>query len=172
MPLLQIVLEKILFNRADQQISFVGNGDLRSVYSKSQRGKCASNSLRITHCALDVDHCIKKPLINQQRRDNIGDKPMNRRTYLLLLLIIVCLSVPLAVSAQVTELAIISGSGQSGRPGQALEPFVVEGARSERDPCAKGTIVHFLPRQRLYSCEPDRMYWATTDDEGRSHRRR
>ena len=125
MPLLQIVLEKILFNRADQQISFVGNGDLRSVYSKSQRGKCASNSLRITHCALDVDHCIKKPLINQQRRDNIGNKPMNRRTYLPLLLIIVCLSIPSGAAAQYT-ITKISGDGQTGRPGQTLEPFIVE----------------------------------------------
>ena len=68
---------------------------------------------------------------------------MNRRIYLLLLLIIVCLSVPLALNAQVTELAVISGSGQTGRPGQTLEPFVVEARNQNGDPVS-GAFVGFL----------------------------
>ena len=50
---------------------------------------------------------------------------MNRRTYLLLLLIIVCLSIPSGAAAQYT-ITKISGDGQTGHPGQTLEPFVVE----------------------------------------------
>ena len=97
--------------------------------------------LRITHYSLDADHCIKKRLRNQQSRDNIGNKPMNRRTYLLLLLIIVCLSIPSGAAAQYT-ISIISGNGQTGHPGQALKPFVVE-VRQNGSPVR--VFVTFLP---------------------------
>ena len=64
---------------------------------------------------------------------------MNRRTYLLLLLII-CLSIPLAVNVQVTELAIISGDGQTGRPGQTLNPFIVEARNQNGDPVSEELV--------------------------------
>ena len=67
---------------------------------------------------------------------------MSQRTYLLLLLII-CLSIPLAVNAQVTELAIILGGGQTGRPGQTLEPFIVE-ARDQNGAPVSGELVGFI----------------------------
>ena len=67
---------------------------------------------------------------------------MNKPIYLLLLLPI-CLSIPLAVNAQVTELAIISGGGQTGRPGQTLKPFIVEARNQDGDP-VPGVLVVFI----------------------------
>ena len=108
-------------------------------------------------------HYIKKPLINQQHRANIRDKPMNQRTYLLLLLlIIVCLSIPLAVNAQVTALVIIEGDGQTGRPGQTLEPFIVE-ARDQNDNIVIGELVGFLQDSGSLS-----SILATTGSDGRA----
>ena len=68
---------------------------------------------------------------------------MNQRLYHVPLLLIICLSIPLAVNAQVTQLAIISGDGQTGRPGQALKPFVVEARDQNGNPVA-GTLVGFV----------------------------
>ena len=67
---------------------------------------------------------------------------MNKPIYLLLLLLI-CLSIPLAVTAQVTQLAQISGDGQTGRPGQTLNPLIVEARNQNGDPVT-GTLVGFL----------------------------
>jgi 5-hydroxyisourate hydrolase-like protein (transthyretin family) len=67
---------------------------------------------------------------------------MNQRLYLLLL--IICLSIPLAVDAQVAELVIISGDNQIGRTGQTLQPFVVEAQNQNGDPVS-GVIVTFAP---------------------------
>ena len=67
---------------------------------------------------------------------------MNRRTYLLLLLIIVCLSIPSGAAAQYT-LTKISGDGQTGNPGQTLQPFVVE-VRQNGNPVGAGIDVTFL----------------------------
>ncbi len=50
---------------------------------------------------------------------------MNQRFYLLLPLLIICLSIPSGAAAQYS-LTIISGDGQTGYPGQRLAPFVVE----------------------------------------------
>ena len=118
--------------------------------------------LRITNYALDADHCIKKPLINQQRRDNIGNKTMNRRTYLLLPLIIACLSIPLAIDAQVTRLEIISGDGQTGQPGQTLNPLIVE-AQDQNGDIVIGALVGFLQDSGSLS-----NITATTGSDGRA----
>ena len=65
---------------------------------------------------------------------------MNQRLYLLpLLLIIACFSIPSSAAAQYT-LTKISGDGQTGHPGQTLQPFVVE-----ISPAAAGVIVEFVP---------------------------
>ena len=66
---------------------------------------------------------------------------MNRRTYLFLLLIIVCLSIPSGAAAQYT-ITKISGDGQTGNPGQTLQPFVVE-VRQNGSPVR--VFVTFLP---------------------------
>ena len=67
---------------------------------------------------------------------------MNKPIYLLILLLI-CLSIPLAVNAQVTQLAQISGDGQTGRPGQTLKPLIVE-ARDQNGNPVPGVIVGFV----------------------------
>ena len=72
---------------------------------------------------------------------------MNQQIYRLLLLLIICLSIPLAVNAQVTGLAIISGDGQTGRPGQTLKPFIVE-ARDQDGDLVIGVLVGFVPETR------------------------
>ena len=65
---------------------------------------------------------------------------MNQRLYLLLPLIIVCLSIPPRASAQYT-LTKISGDGQTGYPGQTLDPFVVE--VRDQNGLASGVLVEF-----------------------------
>ena len=67
---------------------------------------------------------------------------MNKPIYLLILLLI-CLLIPLTGTAQVTQLAIISGDGQTGRPGQTLEPFIVE-ARNQDGAPVPGVLVGFI----------------------------
>ena len=67
---------------------------------------------------------------------------MNQRLYPLLLLI-TCLSIPSGAAAQYS-LTKISGDGQTGRTGQAFEPFVVE-VRQNGNPVSAGVIVTFLP---------------------------
>ena len=89
---------------------------------------------------------------------------MNRRIYLLLLLIIICLSVPLALNAQVTQLQIISGNGQTGQPGQALKPFVVK-ALDQNGDIVRNQQVHFLPAPDTIPVSLTHVF-ATTDNEG------
>ena len=67
---------------------------------------------------------------------------MNQRTYLPLLLIVICLALPSGAGAQ-TTISKISGDGQTGQPGQTLKPFVVE-VRENGNP-ADGRFVTFLP---------------------------
>ena len=67
---------------------------------------------------------------------------MNKPIYLLILLLI-CLLIPLTGTAQVTQLAQISGDGQTGRPGQTLNPLIVEARNQNGDPVT-GTLVGFL----------------------------
>ena len=64
---------------------------------------------------------------------------MNKPIYLLILLLI-CLLIPLTGTAQVTQLAIISGDGQTGRPGQTLEPFIVEARNQNGDPVSEELV--------------------------------
>ena len=89
---------------------------------------------------------------------------MNRQTYLLLPLIIVCLSIPLAVNAQVTQLEIISGDSQTGQPGQALKPFVVK-ALDQNGDIVRNQQVHFLPAPDSISVGLSDVF-DHTDDEG------
>ncbi len=118
--------------------------------------------LRITDYALDTDHCIKKRLINQQPRDNIRDKPMNRQPCLLLLLIIACLLIPSGAAAQYT-ITKISGDGQTGHPGQTLKPFIVE-VRQNGSPVANQQV-HFLPAPDTIPVSLTQVF-ANTDSEG------
>ena len=67
---------------------------------------------------------------------------MNKPIYLLILLLI-CLLIPLTGTAQVTQLAQISGSGQTGAPGETLEPLIVE-ARDQNGAPVAGRIVGFV----------------------------
>ena len=67
---------------------------------------------------------------------------MNKPIYLLLLLLI-CLSIPLGASAQQYTLTIISGDQRTGHPGQTLEPFVVE-VRQNGSLVPAGVFVTFL----------------------------
>ena len=67
---------------------------------------------------------------------------MNKPIYLLILLLI-CLLIPLTGTAQVTQLAQISGGGQTGAPGETLEPFIVE-ARDQNGNPVSGVIVGFV----------------------------
>ena len=64
---------------------------------------------------------------------------MNKPIYLLILLLI-CLLIPLTGTAQVTQLAIISGDGQTGRPGQTLKPFIVEARNQNGDPVSEELV--------------------------------
>ena len=57
----------------------------------------------------------------------------------LIFLLLICLLMPLGASAQQYTLIIISGDGQTGRPGQTLEPFVVE-VRDQNGNPASGVL--------------------------------
>ena len=87
---------------------------------------------------------------------------MNQQIYRILLLLIICLSIPLAVNAQVTQLVQISGDGQTGAPGETLEPFVVE-ARDQNDAPVAGQIVGFVHDGGGLS-----NITGTTGDDGRA----
>ena len=67
---------------------------------------------------------------------------MNKPIYLLILLLI-CLLIPLTGTAGVTQLAQISGGGQTGAPGETLEPFIVEARDQDGDPVS-GVLVGFI----------------------------
>ena len=87
---------------------------------------------------------------------------MHQRTYLLfLLLIIVCLSIPSGAAAQYT-LTKISGDGQTGYPGQTLEPFVVQ-VLQNGNPVGAGIFVTFLHDRGSLSGVP-----VLTDEHGRA----
>ena len=86
---------------------------------------------------------------------------MNRRTYLLLLLIIVCFSISSGAAAQYT-LTKISGDGQTGNPGQTLQPFVVE-VRQNGNPVGAGIFVTFLHDRGSLTGVP-----VPTDGNGRA----
>ena len=89
---------------------------------------------------------------------------MNQRLYLfLLLLIITCLSIPLVVNAQVTQLTIISGAGQTGHPGQALKPFVVQALDQNGDPVPNQQVI-FLPDNAIPVSLS--QLFVSTDDQG------
>ena len=106
---------------------------------------------RITHHDSHLDHYIKKPLINQQHRANITEaqtrprykdqttNKMQRTCLFFILLIIAALSIPSRAAAQYT-LTKISGDGQTGFPGQTLQPFVVQ-----ISPVAEDVPVTFAP---------------------------
>ena len=86
---------------------------------------------------------------------------MNKPIYLLILLLI-CLLIPLTGTAQVTQLAIISGDGQTGRPGQTLEPFIVEARNQNGDPVSE-ELVGFIQDSGSLS-----NIAVTTDTDGQS----
>ena len=88
---------------------------------------------------------------------------MNQRLYPLLLPLIVCFLIPLTVNAQVTQLTIISGDGQTGRPGQALKPFVVKALDQNGTP-VPGQQVIFLPDDTIPVSLS--QVFDSTDDEG------
>ena len=67
---------------------------------------------------------------------------MNKPIYLLILLLI-CLLIPLTGTAEVTQLAQISGGGQTGAPGETLEPFIVEARDQAGDPVPR-VLVGFI----------------------------
>ena len=68
----------------------------------------------------------------------------------LIFLLLICLLMPLGASAQQYTLTKISGDGQTGRPGQTLEPFVVE-VRDQNGNPASGVIVSFIQDSGLLS---------------------
>ena len=86
---------------------------------------------------------------------------MNKPIYLLILLLI-CLLIPLTGTAQVTQLAQISGGGQTGAPGETLEPFIVE-ARNQDGAPVPGVLVGFIQDSGSLS-----NIAVTTDTDGRA----
>ena len=86
---------------------------------------------------------------------------MNKPIYLLILLLI-CLLIPLTGTAQVTQLAQISGGGQTGAPGETLEPFIVE-ARNQDGAPVLGVLVGFIQDSGSLS-----NIAVTTDTDGQS----
>ena len=85
---------------------------------------------------------------------------MNQRFYLLLLLLIICLSIPSGVAAQYS-LTKISGDGQTGYPGQRLAPFVVE--VRDQNGLASEVFVTFIHDNGLLS-----DFLVQTDTDGRA----
>ena len=74
----------------------------------------------------------------------MSETPIKKQRIGLIFLLLTCLSMPLGASAQQYTLTVISGDGQIGRPGQTLQPFVVEVRDQNGDP-AVGVFVTFLP---------------------------
>ena len=73
----------------------------------------------------------------------ISSKPIKMQLVGLIFLLLICLLMPLGAAAQQYTITIISGDGQVGRPGQTLEPFVVE-VRNQNGNPASGVFVAFL----------------------------
>ena len=86
---------------------------------------------------------------------------MQRLYLFFLLLIIGCLSIPSGAAAQYT-LNKISGDGQTGYPGQTLEPFVVQ-VLQNGNPVGAGIFVTFLHNRGSLSGVP-----VPTDEHGRA----
>ena len=87
---------------------------------------------------------------------------MNQRIYLLLLLlIIVCLLIPSGAAAQYT-ITKISGDGQTGNPGQTLNPFIVQVLQNGAPPNPR-VFVTFLHDRGSSTGVP-----VLTDENGRA----
>ena len=70
-------------------------------------------------------------------------KPIKKQLIGLILQLLICLSMPLGAAAQQYQLTKISGDGQIGKPGQKLQPFVVE-VRDQNGNPASGVFVTFI----------------------------
>ena len=68
----------------------------------------------------------------------------------IIFLLLICLLMPLGASAQQYTLTKISGDGQTGTPGQTLEPLIVE-VRDQNGNLASGVFVSFLQDSGLLS---------------------
>ena len=94
---------------------------------------------------------------------NQSTNVMNQQIYRLLLLLIICLSIPSGAAAQYT-ISKILGDGQTGRPGQTLKPFVVEVRDpSDNNNLAAGVFVTFLHDRGSLTGVP-----VLTDTNGRA----
>ena len=70
-------------------------------------------------------------------------KTINKQLIRLAVLLLICLSMPLGAAAQQYTLTKISGDGQIGRPGQTLQPFIVE-VRDRNGNPVSGVFVTFI----------------------------
>lgn len=73
----------------------------------------------------------------------ISSKPINKQFIGLIVLLLICLSMPSGAAAQKYRLKKISGDGQIGRPGQKLQPFIVE-VRDQNGNPVSGVFVTFI----------------------------
>ena len=80
----------------------------------------------------------------------ISRKPINNQLIGLIFLLLICLLMPLGAAAQQHSLTKISGDGQIGKPGQKLQPFVVE-VRDQNGNPASGVFVTFIHDDGLLS---------------------
>ena len=85
---------------------------------------------------------------------------MNQQIYRILLLLIICLSIPSGAAAQYS-LTIILGDGQTGYPGQQLAPFVVE--VRDQNGLASEVFVTFIHDNGFLSA-----FLVQTDTDGRA----
>ena len=73
----------------------------------------------------------------------MSSKLTNKQPIGLIVLLLICFLMPFGVAAQQYRLEKISGDGQIGRPGQKLQPFVVE-VRDQSGHPVSGVFVAFL----------------------------
>ena len=73
----------------------------------------------------------------------MSSKPINKHLIGLIVLLLICLLMPSGAAAQKYTLTKISGDGQIGRPGQKLQPFVVE-VRDQNGTPVSGVFVTFI----------------------------
>ena len=73
----------------------------------------------------------------------MSSKPINKHLIGLIVLLLICLLMPLGAAAQKYTLTKISGDEQIGRPGQKLQPFVVE-VRDQNGTPVSGVFVTFI----------------------------
>ena len=69
--------------------------------------------------------------------------PIKKQLIGLIVPLLICLAMPLGAAAQKYQLEKISGDGQIGRPGQKLQPFVVE-VRDQNGNPVSGVFVTFI----------------------------